>query len=78
MITSFKATFISLIPKFDSPPSFDEYMPISLYDFIYNIIAKVIVKRVKKSTYSKQFGFLEGRKTHNARGGPRGSSLYQN
>ena len=40
MLQSFNATFVSLIPKSDSPKSFSEFRPISLYNSIYKIVAK--------------------------------------
>ena len=36
----FNSTFLALIPNSDSPKSFDDFRPISLCNFIYNIIGK--------------------------------------
>jgi hypothetical protein len=41
------ATFISLIPKVDCLETFEGFQPISLCNFLYKIIAKVLVVRIK-------------------------------
>lgn len=41
------STFIALIPKFDSPLSFNDFCPISLYNRLYKIIDKIIYNHIK-------------------------------
>ena len=61
----FNSTFIALIPKTDSPKSFDDFRPISLCNFIYSIIGKTIytcIKKILGRIISKeQFVFLPRR-----------------
>jgi hypothetical protein len=61
-----------LIPKSDNPLSLDEFRPISLCNCIYKVVAKVIARRLKdllsEKVSKEQFGFLEGRKIHEAIG----------
>ena len=66
------STFIDFIPKKDQPDNFDDFHPISLCNCLYKIIAKVIFGRLKYilscCISNEQFGFLEGRKLHEAIG----------
>ena len=68
----FNTTFISLIPKTNCPKSFDDFKPISLCNFVYKIIGKIISTRIKKILgrfiSKEQFGFLRGRQIHEAVG----------
>ena len=66
------STFIALIPKTDSPTSFDDYRPISLCNCLYKIISKIIANRLRpilsKHIAPQQFSFLEDRQIHEAIG----------
>lgn len=66
------ATFIALIPKKDCSGKFEDFRPISLCNCIYNILSKIIAKRLNdflSAHISKEhFGFLEGRQIHEAIG----------
>ena len=68
----FNFTFIALIPKTDAPKSFDDFRRISLCNFIYKIIGKIISTRIKnilgRIISKEQFGFLPGRQIHEAVG----------
>jgi len=63
--STLNSTFISLTPKHSKPSSFDYFRPISLYNFLYKIISKIIAKHIKpflsKVITQKQFGFLTHR-----------------
>eukprot|EP00253_Pinus_taeda_P024332 PITA_24332 len=66
------STFIALIPKTDSPSSFDDYRPISLCNFLYKIISKIIANRLRlilsRHIAPQQFAFLDSRQIHEAIG----------
>lgn len=68
MYDSFNSTFIALIPKQDNPQTFDEFRPISLCNYIYKIIAKIIANRLRhslsKHISKEQIAFLENRHIH--------------
>lgn len=40
-------TYLVMIPKTNKPKKFIEYRPISLYNFIYKIINKMLTNRLK-------------------------------
>ena len=62
---TFNSTFIALIPKNDLPKSFEDFRPISLCNFCYKIIGKIILMHIRKvlGRYMSggQFGFLPDR-----------------
>lgn len=66
------STFIALIPKSDTPSSFDDYRPISLCNCLYKIISKIIANRLRlilsRNISPQQFSFLEDRQIHEAIG----------
>eukprot|EP00253_Pinus_taeda_P003005 PITA_03005 len=70
MYNAINTTFIALIPKNDSPGSFDEFYPISLYNCLYKIISKIITNRTRpilsQCILPEQFSFLEDRQIHEA------------
>jgi len=71
-ITGHIHPFIALIPKFDSPYSFNEFRPISLCNCLYKIISKIIANCIKPilSTHISQekFSFLHHRHIQDAIG----------
>ena len=56
----FNSTLIALIPKIDLPKSFEYFRPISLCNFIYKIIRKIISLQIRK-VLGEQFGLFTGR-----------------
>uniref|UniRef100_A0A803Q247 Reverse transcriptase n=1 Tax=Cannabis sativa TaxID=3483 RepID=A0A803Q247_CANSA len=58
-------TFICLIPKCDNPSSFDQFCPLSLCNFGYKVIARILTDRLKpifdKIISPFQSAFLKGR-----------------
>eukprot|EP00253_Pinus_taeda_P005582 PITA_05582 len=68
LYNAINSTFIALIPKSDSPSSFDDYCPISLCNVLYKIISKIIANRIcpilSRHIYPHQFAFLEHRQIH--------------
>lgn len=70
MHPNFNSTFISLMPKVDSPKSFEDFRHILQCNVIYKVITKIIANILKlilsKSISQEKFAFLEGRKIHEA------------
>ena len=68
----FNSTFLALIPKIDHPLSFEDFRPISLCNFVYKIIGKIISIRIRnvlgRCISGEQFGFLSGRQIHDVVG----------
>jgi hypothetical protein len=65
VLPSFNATFLSLIPKEEKVETPHKLHPISLCNFIYKLISKIIVNRLKSLLPSlispEQLGYVEGR-----------------
>ena len=72
MYEAFNSTCTAFIPKSYIPSSFYDFHPISLCNFIYKIIAKIIANCLRPIIYihisSKQFAFLQDRQIHEAIG----------
>ena len=70
ILAIFNLTFITLIPKCDYSENLQKFKPISLYNFVYNIIEKIIAIRIKGilsvSVSQEQLSFLAGRQIHDA------------
>ena len=68
----FNSTLIVLSPKIDLSKSFEDFRPISLCNYIYKIIGKIISVQIRKVLgryiFGAQFGFLPGRQIHDAIG----------
>jgi len=66
------STFIALIPKISKAISFNDYRPISLCNFLYKIISKIVAERLKpwlsRIISPEQFGFLKDRQIFDAIG----------
>jgi hypothetical protein len=63
--SALNANLFALIPKVSKPNSFHEFRPISLCNFVYKVISKIIASRMKYKLASfisfEQFGFLKER-----------------
>jgi len=72
LFNAINSTFIAIIPKTDSPISFDDFRPISLCNCLYNIISKIIANCIRpilsQHIILEQFAFLEDRQIHEAIG----------
>lgn len=72
MYEAINSIFISLIPKVDSPNTFNDFKPISLFKFLYNIIANIITNCLKLILYNHifpdQFSSLYNPQIHEAIG----------
>lgn len=59
------SSFITLIPKVDSPLNLNDFRPISLVGCLYKVVTKILAARIKKAlpkvTDCNQFAFLGGR-----------------
>ncbi|XP_077251955.1 uncharacterized protein LOC143891210 [Tasmannia lanceolata] len=65
LLTEMNATFILLIPKCSGASSPDQYRPISLCNFIYKVITKLLANQLKRSMNliisPAQSAFIKGR-----------------
>ena len=61
-----------MIPKNDHPTCFEDFRPISLCNYCYKIIGKVISTRIRNVLgcyiFCEQFGFLPSRQIHDVVG----------
>jgi hypothetical protein len=68
MLKDFNHTNIALIPKVDNPSKVNHFKPISLTNFSYKIISKILSNRFKpllqKLISPMQSAFLKGRSIH--------------
>jgi len=62
---SLNSTFITLIPKESAPESLSDFRPISLCNFVYKMISKIITNMLRgklgEFISQEQFGFLKDR-----------------
>lgn len=72
MYDAFNATFITLIPKSDNPHTFDDFCPISIYNYIYKIIVKIIASLINpilsRHISPEKIVFLKNRQIYEAIG----------
>ena len=72
LYNAINSTFIAIIPKSDSPSSFNDYRPISLCNCLYKIISKIIANCLRPilslHIAPQQFTFLEHHQIHEAIG----------
>jgi hypothetical protein len=65
LLKEFNHTHLAIIPKIDNPLKVAQFRPISLTNFSYKIISKILANRFKsllhKIISSNQFAFLQGR-----------------
>lgn len=64
-ITSINGSFITLIPKKDSPQIVNDYRPISLLNSVLKLLTKLIANRLQQVilqvVHANQYGFVKGR-----------------
>jgi hypothetical protein len=65
VIGAINLTFLTLIPKADTPTSFGDFGRISLSNICYKLISKIIATKIKpflsRILSIEQLGFLKGR-----------------
>ena len=55
IIADFNSNFISLIPNVDNVKKLEGFKPISLWDCIYKLIAKLVERRMKNPPFWLNF-----------------------
>jgi len=72
MYEAINSTFIALIPKLETPTSFNDFRPISLYNTLYKIIDKIIANKLhpilSHHIFHEKFAFLQDCQIHEAIG----------
>ena len=68
LLKSFNHTHLALIPKVSNPNKVSQFRPISLGNFIFKVISKILANRLKpllhKIISPNQSAFLQGRSIH--------------
>lgn len=68
MLGEVNQTHIPLIPKIDNPSRANQFRPISLTNFNYKLISKILANSLKPLLYKiislNQYAFLQGRSIH--------------
>ena len=68
LLRASNAYFLTLLPKIQSPASFSDFRPISLLNFTYKIIAKILATRlsgiIPQLISKHQSAFVKGRPIH--------------
>jgi hypothetical protein len=71
-LESINSSFITLIPKIESPISPSDFRPISLLNSVLKIITKILANRLQKiipkMVHKNQYGFLKKRSIHDCLG----------
>lgn len=64
-LTSINSSMIALIPKKDNPKKVDDFRPISLLNYSFKCITKILSSRLQrvilKLVHQNQYGFIKGR-----------------
>lgn len=64
-LTSINSSMIALIPKKDNPEKVDDFRPISLLNYSFKCITKILSSRLQrvilKLVHQNQYGFIKGR-----------------
>jgi hypothetical protein len=64
-LQSIDGSYVTLVPKIDSPARVSDYRPISLLKFSIKLITKILANRPQKVilrlAHQNQYGFIKGR-----------------